>query len=335
MNLMTALDLQHPIIQAPMAGVTTPEFVAASAEVGVLGSIGAGYLSAEQTRNFIREVQELTNRPFAVNLFIPERIEMSEEVLRQANEALHPIRNELGIANPSITLSEPEFHEQIQVVIEENVRICSFTFGLPDQETIEQLKENNVFLISTATTVEEAIFAEQSGMDAVVTQGSEAGGHRGSFQGELTFISLGELLSGIVKVVNIPVIAAGGIANKKLMENALVTGASAVQIGTALLSSEESGAHPQYKQSILNADEGCTALTTAFSGKTARGICNRFMQEMKNANIAPYPYQNDLTKEIRKVASIQKKSEFMSLWAGENVHLSMEGKLKEIIHQFL
>ena len=335
MKLSEQLGMQYPIIQAPMAGVTTPEFVATAAEVGILGSIGAGYLSAEETRKFIREVKDLTKKPFAVNLFIPEQVEVNEEVLRQANEALQPIRNELGILNSTITLSESEFHKQIQVIIEENVKICSFTFGLPNPETIQLLKEKDVFLIGTATTVEEALLAERAGMDTVVAQGSEAGGHRGSFRGELTFIPLHELLSAIVKKVSIPVIAAGGIANKALMEKALGEGAEIVQIGTALLASEESGIHSQYKQAILNAEEGCTAFTNAFSGKMARGISNRFMKELEKADIAPYPYQNDLTKEIRKVAAVQGKSEFLSLWAGKHVHLSVEGKLKEIIHQFL
>lgn len=335
MSLLKVLGIEHPIIQAPMAGVTTPEFVSASAEAGTLGSIGAGYLSAEQTREFIREVNTLTEQPFAVNLFIPEQVEMNKEVLRQANEALQPIRHELGIMNDDVTLSEPEFDGQIQVLIEEGVKICSFTFGLPDWETIQLLKENDVFLIGTATTVEEAILAEQIGMDAVVAQGSEAGGHRGSFHEALTFIPLIELLSGIVKVVRIPVIAAGGIANKVLMENALVAGANAVQIGTALLVSEESDAHPVHKKMMLSANEDATVLTAAFSGKIARGLKNQFTQEMKDAPIAPYPYQNDLTKELRKVAGSQGNYNYMSLWAGENVHLIKKGSVQGILKQFI
>lgn len=335
MSLSEVLGVRHPIIQAPMAGVTTPEFVAASAEAGILGSIGAGYLSAEQTREFIREVNRLTEQPFAVNLFIPEQVEMNEELLRQANEALQPIRHELGIMNDDITLSEPEFDGQIQVLIEEGVKICSFTFGLPDWETIQLLKENDVFLIGTATTVEEAILAEQIGMDAVVAQGSEAGGHRGSFYGELTFTPLIELLSNIVNGVSIPVIAAGGIANKALMEDAFAAGASAVQLGTALLASDESGAHPVHKRMMLTAIEGTTVLTTAFSGKAARGLRNQFTEDMRDASIAPYPYQNDLTKALRKVAGNQGNNNYMSLWVGENVHLVEEGSVEEILKQFI
>jgi len=333
MKLTIRLEIEYPIIQAPMAGVTTPEFVATSAEAGVLGSIGAGYLSSDETRQFIRQVKERTEKSFAVNLFVPEQVEMDSPSVGQAYEALQPIGKQLGLPFWEAPLSESEFDGQVQVVVEEGVKICSFTFGLPDEKTVRLLKENDVYLIGTATTVEEAKLAEQAGMDAVVAQGSEAGGHRGSFAGKLTLIPLDELLGAVVAAVQIPVIAAGGIANKEMMANALSVGAQAVQIGTALLASDESGAHPLYKKAILDADEGCTVLTKAFSGKAARGIRNRFITEMKEAVIAPYPYQNDLTKELRKVAASQGKNEFMSLWAGESVHLSTGGKLKAIFER--
>ncbi|KAA0948866.1 nitronate monooxygenase [Sporosarcina sp. ANT_H38] len=332
---MAMLGTEHPIIQAPMAGVTTPEFVAASAEAGILGSVGAGYLSAHETRQFIRQVRERTEKLIAVNLFVPEQVEVDPLYLRQAYEALQPIGKQLCLPFWEVPLSESEFDRQVQVVVEESVKICSFTFGLPDEKTVRLLKENDIYLIGTATTVEEAKLAEQAGMDAIVAQGSEAGGHRGSFSGELTLISLDELLRGIITTVQIPVIAAGGIANKEMTKNALSAGAQAVQIGTALLASDESGAHPLYKKAVLDADEGCTVLTKAFSGKTARGIRNRFINEMKEANIAPYPYQNDLTKGLRKAAAKQGKNEFMSLWAGESVHLSTSGNLKAIIERLI
>jgi len=334
MTLTTLLEISHPIIQAPMAGVTTPEFVVASAEAGILGSIGAGYFSAEETRQFIREVKERTDKLFAVNLFVPEQVEMDQLYLREAYEALQPIGKQLGMPFWKAPLSESQFDRQVQVVVEEGVKICSFTFGLPDAKTVRLLKDNDVYLIGTATTVEEAKLAEQAGMDAVVAQGSEAGGHRGSFAGEVVLIPLDELLREVVAAVHIPVIAAGGIANKERIASVLTAGAQAVQIGTALLATDESGAHPVYKQAVLAADEGCTTVTKVFSGKAARGIRNQFMLDMKGAVIARYPYQNDLTKEIRKAAAQQGKSEFMSLWAGESVHLTTKGTVKEILVGF-
>ncbi|MCM3744877.1 nitronate monooxygenase [Sporosarcina luteola] len=334
MTFTETFEIKHPITQAPMAGVTTPKFVAAAAKAGVLGSIGAGYLSAEATRDFIREVKKLTDKPFAVNLFIPEHVDMDQEQLRQAYLALEPICKKLGIPYGEAPLSEPSFDEQVDVLIDERVAVCSFTFGLPEKTVVRKLKEHDIYLIGTATTVEEAVLAEQIGMDAVVAQGAEAGGHRGSFIGE-QLVPLEELLPSIVKAVSIPVIAAGGIANKEHLELQLSRGAAAVQIGTALLAADESGAHPLYKEAVLAAVDNRTVLTKAFSGKQARGIRNEFIELTASVPIAPYPYQNDLTKKIRSEAAKLGKPEFMSLWAGESVHETTEGTVEEIIGKFI
>jgi len=333
MTFTETFGIKHPIIQAPMAGVTTPEFVAASADAGALGSIGAGYLSAEATRDFIREVKKLTDKPFAVNLFVPEYPEMDQEQLRKAYSALQVVGEWLGMPFWKAPLSESEFDQQVDVIIEEGVPICSFTFGIPNQKLIQKLKGAGILLIGTATTKEEAIAVEKAEVDAIVAQGSEAGGHRGSFIGE-EYVPLNRLLSEIVGAVKIPVIAAGGIANKESMDTAIRLGAQAVQIGTALLATDESGAHPLYKEAVLNATENNTMMTKAFSGKSARGIRNSFMDMMANAPIAPYPYQNDLTKKIRSEAARLGKSEFMSLWAGESVQETTSGTVKEVISKF-
>lgn len=334
MTFIKKLQIEHPIIQAPMAGVTTPAFVAASAQAGILGSIGAGYLSAEATRDFIRAVRKLTDKPIAINLFVPEEVKTNEELIRQAYTNLQPIGKKLGMPFWEAPLSVSCFDEQVDVVIEEGVPICSFTFGIPSEEIIHKLKEHDVFLIGTATSVEEAVLAEKRGMDALVAQGKEAGGHRGSFIGE-ELVPLDELVSEVATTVSIPVIAAGGIANKETMDHMLAKGAQAVQLGTALLATEESGAHPLYKQEVLNATEGCTVLTKAFSGKSARGISNQFITEMNGKSFAPYPIQNDLTKKIRSEAAAQGRPEFMSMWAGERVHETESGTVSETIRKFV
>lgn len=333
MAFLNHLQIKHPIIQAPMAGVTTPEFVAASAEAGILGSIGAGYLSAEATRQAIRDVRELTAKAFAVNLFVPEEVEMDQELFREAYLALQPIGKKLGMPFWKVALSESGFNEQVDVIIEEGIPICSFTFGLPSKAVVLKLKQHNIFLIGTATSIEEAELAEKRGMDAVVVQGKEAGGHRGSFIAE-DMIPLGILVSEAVTKVTLPIIAAGGIANKQQMNDMLEKGAQAVQLGTALLATEESGAHPLYKEAVLDAEEGCTVVTKAFSGKSARGIHNQFITMMANTRVAPYPIQNDLTKKIRSEAAVQGRPEFMSLWAGENVHETVSGSVSQIVEAF-
>ncbi|GKV55019.1 nitronate monooxygenase [Sporosarcina sp. NCCP-2222] len=334
MKLLELLGIEHPIIQAPMAGVTTPEFVAASSNFGVLGSIGAGYLSADETREFIQAVKKRTERPIAVNLFVPEEMQMEQELYEEAYEALQPIGAKLGMPLWDVTLSVSQFEQQLDVIIQEKVEVCSFTFGLPKPGDIKILKEAGVQLIGTATSVEEALAVEKAGLDAVVVQGSEAGGHRGSFIG-LPLIPLQTLLQDVAKAVSIPVIAAGGIADAARMNQMLTYGAQAVQIGTALLAARESGAHPLYKQAVLRAQAGSTVLTDTFSGKMARGIHNEFIEMMQNARIAPYPVQNDLTKKIRSEAGKQGKPEFMSMWAGEQVHSTTEGTVEEILRKFI
>lgn len=333
--MLKRLNQEYPIFQAPMAGVTTPQFVAACSEAGIVGAIGAGYLTGEDTRKFIREVKQLTNNPFMVNLFVPEAVEWREETIEKANASLSSIRQSLNLPAPDIQVAEHEFEQQIQVVIEEEVAICSFTFGLPSEDVVRRLKEHGVFLIGTATTVEEACLAEERGMDAVVAQGKEAGGHRGSFSGDVTYVPLVQLVSEIREAVNLPIIAAGGIANKQMMDELLVIGAEAAQIGTALLVAEESGAHPLHKKEILQSSAGGTVLTKGFSGKYARGLNNEFIKHMEGAFIAPYPIQNTCTQDIRKASAEQGKSQYMSLWAGEQAHLSESGTVKEIVKRFL
>ncbi|GKV64985.1 MULTISPECIES: nitronate monooxygenase family protein [unclassified Sporosarcina] len=330
----TLTDLsKYPLVQAPMAGVTTPEFVAACSEAGALGSIGAGYLSAEETRQFIQKVKQLTSKPFQVNFFVPEKTAASEDQIRKAIQALEPIADQLGLHVDKPVFSSTEFKDQIDVIIEEKVQACSFTFGLPQQAIIDRLKQHEICLIGTATTIKEAQQAEQAGMDAVVLQGSEAGGHRGSFSGDLELVPLDLLLDEARKIIQIPIIAAGGIATKEQIDRLQKVGAAAVQIGTVLLTANESGANPHYKEALLQAEEQSTVLTKVFSGKLARGIKNSFINQMENSPIAPYPFQNDLTKPLRSAAAKQGKSEYLSLWAGKNVHLCRRGSVKEIIEE--
>ncbi|SEJ43273.1 nitronate monooxygenase [Bhargavaea ginsengi] len=332
-NWWKALEMDYPIIQAPMAGSTTPEFVAACLDAGILGSLGAGYMSAEETRSAIRKIRNLSDKPFNVNLFVPERPERDEAVIGEAHRALAPFREELGLSGEPPVLSESEFSRQVDVVIDEGVEVVSFTFGLPDEETVRKLKDAGALLIGTATSPEEAVEAERSGMDAVVLQGKEAGGHRGTFIGEDRFLTLRELL-GQAKLT-VPVIAAGGIHDAETVRAALDAGASAVQVGTALLVTEESGANALHKESILNSSEGETVITKAFSGKNARGLNNRFIEEMAEAAIAPYPIQNDLTKSIRSAAGKQGKAGLLSLWSGESGWKARQGKVSEIVRRLI
>ncbi|MGE7947602.1 NAD(P)H-dependent flavin oxidoreductase [Lysinibacillus sp. NPDC093688] len=334
--LQTTFDIPYPIIQAPMAGVTTPKFVAACAERGILGSIGAGYLNGEQTKSFIQEVKKLTKKPFAINLFVQEEPRIDVDVLQKARMALQPFYDELGLSPVQSVLSKEVFEEQVQAVLDENVAICSFTFGIPSADVIQRLKDNNVYVIGTATTLEEAKRVEQAGMEAVVLQGGEAGGHRGSFTEPMQLIDLHDLLQQVVGQISIPIIAAGGIVTKEDVSKALAMGAQAVQIGTALLVADECEISPLYKNALLQSEAQQTTITRAFSGKPARGLANGFTERMKDAIVAPYPLQNDLTTTIRKEGAKQGKAEYLSMWMGEKSYLVKQpGTVKSIIEKLL
>ena len=331
--MTTGYTLQHEIIQAPMAGITTPKFVAACCEAGVLGSIGAGYLNGEETLTFIQEVKHLTTKPFSVNLFVQEEPGIDISVLQNARQALQPFYEELGIPNTQRVVSTEVFDGQIQAIIDEEVKIVSFTFGIPSAATIAKLKEHDVYLIGTATTVDEVIAVEKAGLDAVVVQGREAGGHRGSFMGPLELITTAELLKAVREKVSIPLIASGGIMTAEHVKEMLQLGASYVQVGTVLLTAYECEASKTHKQAILNSKEEATTLTKAFTGKYARGLKNKFTEQLKEAEVAPYPIQHYLTLHIRQESAIQNKPEYMSLWMGENSYLAKEASVQEIVEK--
>lgn len=303
------LGIKYPILQAGMAGgVTTPQLVAAVSNAGGLGTLGAAYMSPEQILTAIREIRRLTTHPFAVNLFIPTEPIVSTETIEQMNQRLQPYRTELGIDSPPRIVQYAEsFAEQIQVILDEKVPIFSFTFGIPDSRTMQELKANETLVIGTATTFREALMLEQSGADMIVAQGSEAGGHRGTFAVafEEALVGTMALIPQIVDRVNVPVIASGGIMDGRGIMASLALGASGVQMGTAFLTCTESGAHPAYKEAVLNSTEESTQITRAFSGRPARGIRNRFMADMQNVRqeIPAYPIQNVLTRDIRQEAA--------------------------------
>lgn len=345
-NLTELLKVEHPIIQAPMAGgVTTSNLVAGVSNAGCLGMIGAGYMTPIQMGAQIKELKELTSNPFGVNLFVPNEFNVTENEVKTANRSLNPLRQQLNL-QPKDSFEIPSFNdifetfiEQIKVIIEEKIPICSFTFGIPSKEVIVELKQSNIILIGTATTVREAIENEKAGMDIVVVQGSEAGGHRGNFINKPTesLIGLMSLIPQVVDNVSIPVIAAGGIMDGRGLNASLCLGAQGVQMGTAFLTCFESGAHKVHKEAILNASEDQTVLTRSFSGKWARGLENKFILEMqKHEQFLPdFPIQNTLTQEIRKISSVENNQDYMSLWSGQSPRLAkcqtVELLIKDII----
>ncbi|WP_338448699.1 nitronate monooxygenase [Niallia oryzisoli] len=339
------LNIKYPIIQAPMAGgTTTSQLVAAVSNSGGLGMIGAGYLTPAQLREQMREVKQLTVNNFGVNLFVPTEFNVPQDKIDFANEKLKSIKHQLNIVEDSYHLPDAgklnkTFYEHIDVLIEEKVPVCSFTFGVPSMEILSRLKKQNILLIGTATTVKEALEIQKVGMDMIVVQGSEAGGHRGNFIHEQheSMIGLMSLIPQVVDCVNIPVIAAGGIMDGRGLMAAICLGAGAVQMGTAFLTCKESGANKLHKEAILQSDEDQITVTRAFSGKWARGINNKFISAMQESETAfpEFPVQNTLTQSIRKASAAQNNPDYMSLWSGQSPRLAKSLSAEELINDIM
>ncbi|MFT4399557.1 nitronate monooxygenase [Bacillus sp. SW14] len=320
---MKLLSLTKPVIQAPMAGgLVTPVLAAAVSNEGALGSLASGYLSSDMLEKQIVDMQQLTDGAFQVNVFVPESRKEPDEGNIQTWKNRIPFAEQA----PPFSSEEEEwedFHKKISIILKHNVRACSFTFGIPPDETIQALKKNGCCLIGTATVPQEAIMLEERGMDIIVLQGSEAGGHRGSFlpvSGEAA-LGLMSLIPQAADAVSVPVIAAGGIADRRGVQAAHCLGAQGVQVGTLFLMCEQCEASETYKGELKRARGTDTRLTSLFSGKPARGIVNQWMKEQQaeEANALPYPLQNTLTKPMRKQAAREKDSGYMSLWAGQSV----------------
>ena len=323
---MTGLRIKYPIIQAPMAGgPTTPELVALVSNAGGLGSIGAGYLSPDQTRTAIQKTKKLTNKPFNVNLFIPEKYQATAEQIQHSCDAINTCSSELGIDIRPIEGSySVDFERQACVLLEEKVPVFSFTFGIPSKELIAEFKKNGITLVGTATTLDEALALEDAEVHAIVAQGSEAGGHRGSFllSAEDSLVRLNDLLLQMIAKTKLPIIASGGIMNGKHIARLLQQGAVAAQLGTAFLCCTEAGVPDNYRAAILAQEKDNTILTRSFSGKLARAIQNNFTACMtgKTDTILDYPIQNKLTGAMRNEAKKQGNIDYLSLYAGQSAH---------------
>jgi nitronate monooxygenase len=340
--LTERLALSHPIIQAPLAGGgDTPDLVAAVCEAGALGFIGAAYLTPSQISEASRAVKARTTRPFGINLFAPLPTPARPTDPRRAVERVAQFYAELRLPPPQVPASgDAPFYEQLEPALASGAAVFSFTFGVLPESAIGAIKNRGMFLIGTATTVEEAVTLETAGVDAVVTQGSEAGGHRSTFRGsfEAGMVGTIALVPQVVDAVRIPVVASGGIMDGRGIAAALALGASAVQMGTAFLTCDESGIPPAYKDAIIGAAEHETRLTRAFSGRPARGIVNRFMTEVDRGaedDILPFPLQNGLTRPLRSEAAKQGRAEFLSLWAGQGTRMARRQSARQLVERLV
>lgn len=327
---LDTLALAHPIIQAPMAGVSTPEMAAAVSDAGGLGSIAVGAVDAAGAQTMIRAVREKTARPFNVNLFVHAPARHRPEVEQRWIEALAPIFAQYGAQPPSalreIYRSFAQDDAMLAMLVEAHPAVVSFHFGLPDAGRIAALKGAGCLLIATATSLDEALAAKAAGIDAVVAQGMEAGGHRGMFDPDTPDdgLSVLTLTRQLVKHGGLPVIAAGGIMDGHGIRAALDLGAVAAQLGTAFIGCPESSADDAYRTALFSPAARHTVMTRAISGRPARCLANRFtLWGAQTALATPdYPIAYDVGKAIHQVARTAGEGGYGAQWAGQGAPLA-------------
>ncbi|MBX2995265.1 MAG: nitronate monooxygenase [Bdellovibrionaceae bacterium] len=337
--MMTNSFVQHfglkgPLVLAPLAGGPyTPRLAAAVAEAGALASVGAAYMGPNEMIRTTQELRQFTKRPFVINLFAPEPVRaVSASELKAALEATQVYREEWKLPPP---LVQPPYHEnfdaQFATMLDLKPAAFSYVFGLLDDAHVRACQSRGIYLIGAATTPEEAERVQASGADAVVCQGVEAGGHRAilNSQSPDPGISTLDLVRASARRLHIPIIAAGGLMTGADIAGALKAGAQAAQLGTAFLCTEEAGTSPAYRKALH--DPTPTELTRVFSGRWARGMSNRFLEEMKGKPILPFQAQNKLTRDLRQACHAHGSSELLSLWAGAGVHHLREGRAADLV----
>jgi nitronate monooxygenase len=315
----------HPIIQAPMAGgATTPELIATVSNLGGLGSLGAGYMQSEAITEAVTKIHQLTDKPYQANVFVAKIPQVAEKNILDTCRVIEHCAKvlELTITPPSAPFL-PDMEQQIEALLKLKTPIISFTFGIPDKNIIRECIKQNRLVMGTATNFEEAQAWQEQGIDAVILQGSEAGGHRGTFLTDplQSLYPIQSLFETCYGKIDLPLIVSGGITSATEVKTFIEKGATAVQIGTAFLCTDKAGIPEIYKQTLDQQATDHTVLTRAFSGKYARGIDNQFIKCMESQAemILPYPVQNKISKQMRDRAKNLANPEFMSLWAGQSV----------------
>src|SRR5580704_8860316 len=325
------LGIEYPIIQGPLGGFSSQSLVAAVSNFGGLGSFGALSLAPSAIQEVIAEIRSLTNKPFAVNLWVSMEDEgaatSDAEAFKRALSHLATHLEAVGASKPQFSPYKPlGFEDQVRVLLDARVPAFSFIYGIPTNEILEECHRQGIITIGTATTRDEAIALEQAGVDVVVASGFEAGGHRGSFlrSAEDSLTGTISLVPQIVDAVAVPVVAAGGIADARGIVAAFALGAEGVQMGTVFLACEESGATTLHREAILSGKANRTSLTRGFTGRLARGIHNQLLEEMNRSGVAvlPYPLQRALMRNLAVSAQQAGQSEFLALWAGQSAGIA-------------
>ena len=337
--MLERLGLDLPIVQAPMAGVSTPDLAAAVSEAGALGSISVGATDASDARSTILQLRSRTARPFNVNVFVHQAPQRRPEQESAWLSALAPTFSRFSAAPPSalrvIYRSFAEDDEVLRLLVELRPAVVSFHFGLPSAERVSALKGAGCFLLATATSLDEAKAAEKAGIDALVAQGWEAGGHRGVFDPEESDACLGTfaLTRLLVSRSGLPVVAAGGIMDGLGIRAALDLGATAAQLGTAFIGCPESSADEGFRAALFSPAAEHTTMTRAISGRAARCLQNSFTALERDLDLSPpdYPLAYDAGKALNAAAKAAGDDGFGAQWAGQGAPLARALPAAELV----
>jgi nitronate monooxygenase len=339
--LQTLLGIELPIIQAPMAGVQDNRLTVAVSNAGGLGSLPCSMLSLDAMRNELVEIRAHTTKPFNVNFFCHAPATPSVEREAVWREALSPYYQEFGLDEDAIPVGPgraPFSSEVADVLSEFKPAVVSFHFGLPSPDLLARVRTWGSKILSSATTVEEALWLEAHGVDAIIAQGLEAGGHRGIFLSDDLNTQVGTfaLVPQIVQAVKLPVIAAGGIVDAKGVSAAMALGAAGVQIGTAYMLCPEATTSALHRAALKSVAARHTALTNLFTGRPARGIINRIMKELGPISSATpaFPLATSAIAPLRAKAESQGSDDFSPLWSGQNASGCKEISAADLTREF-
>jgi nitronate monooxygenase len=343
-RVTSRLKIDYPIIQGPLGGFSSQQLTASVSNFGGLGSFGAHGQTPEAITEVIAEIRSLTDKPFAVNLWVS----MEDETAFTSNASdfqrslahIAPHLLSLGVEQPKFQPYKGiRFEDQARALLDARVPVFSFIYGVPSRELLDEFRRIGTVLIGTATTVEEARVLEDAGVDLIVASGFEAGGHRGSFlrSSEESLTGTFALVPRVADSVKLPVIAAGGIADARGIVAALVLGAEAVQMGTAFLACQGSGASEIHRSMLLNGEAAVTGLTRGFTGRLARGIRNSMMDTWNNEpeDILPYPLQRQMVRSLSIPAQTAGRRELIPLWAGQSASLCKHTNAVELLSSIL
>lgn len=329
-GLTRLLGIEHPIVQAPMAGSSTPALAAAVSEAGGLGSLPCALLGPDEIRAAVAEVRARTPRPINLNFFCHATPAADATVLERWQRRLARFYDELGLSAPAeAPASRLAFDDATcDVVAELRPAVVSFHFGLPADELLDRVRRAGCRILSSATTVAEARVLEERGCDAVIAQGAEAGGHRGMFLNEDVAAQVGTiaLVPQVADAVGVPVIAAGGIGDARGVAAAFALGASAVQLGTAYLRCPEAALSALYRTTLAGAGDETTVLTNVFTGRPARGVANRIAREVGplSADAPPFPLAAAALAPLRAAAEQAGSTDFSAYLFGQAVAVTRE-----------